>query len=413
MAFPAHAEKRVALVIGNSAYKLISPLENPRNDAAVMASTLKELGFNVVEAKNADRKGMARAIKDFGKRLRRAGPQSVGLFFYAGHGVQAGGSNFLIPLGAPIQDEEDLEIQAVSASWVLRQMKLAKNALNIVIMDACRNNPFRGIFRSATRGLARMNAPSGSLIAYAAAPGQLAADGKGANSPYTAALVAAMRKQGLPLEQVFKRERVAVEKATGNQQTPWEESSLKGDFYFRSKVAPKPAPFVSPAPATSGLTPEMLFWQSIQDSQRPEEFEAYLKTYPSGIFTPLARLRLENLKVQKSTSVAPTSKDNTQAVSQANFSGIWETSYGRMVLSQQGNQVMGLYKNNGGKIVGNVVGNKLQGQWQETLLRQETLLNLSSSGEMEFLMSEDGRSFSGQWRNFDSSDWTNWTGSRL
>ncbi len=152
VALPAGAAQRVALVVGNSDYKLISPLANPENDAALMAETLREVGFEVIEAKNADRRGMARAIRDFGKRLRRAGPDAVGLFYYAGHGVQAGGTNYLIPLGAAVEDEADLEIEAVSASWVLGQMESAGNALNVVILDACRNNPFKGAFRAATRG---------------------------------------------------------------------------------------------------------------------------------------------------------------------------------------------------------------------------------------------------------------------
>ena len=295
-ASPAGAAQRVALVVGNSDYTLVSPLANPANDAALMAAILREVGFEVIEAKNADRRGMARAIRDFGKRLRRAGPEAVGLFYYAGHGVQAGGTNYLIPLGAPVADEADLEIEAVSASWVLGQMESAGNALNVVILDACRNNPFKGAFRAATRGLARMNAPSGSLVAYSAAPGQVAADGTTDNSPYTAALVAAMREPGLALEQVFKRVRVAVEAATGEQQTPWEESSLKGDFYFVPQgstvtVTPPGAP-----PAFDARALELAFWQSIKDSDNPADFGAYLTQYPQGTFAGLATLRRDALK---------------------------------------------------------------------------------------------------------------------
>jgi uncharacterized caspase-like protein len=165
---PAGAAQRVALVIGNSDYELISALANPGNDAALMATTLREVGFEVVEATNADQKTMKRAMRDFGKRLRLAGPQAVGLFYYAGHGVQIAGTNYLIPVSAPVETEADLEIEAVMATWMLSQMAYAGNALNIVILDACRNNPFKGSFRAATQGLARMNAPSGSLVAYAA-----------------------------------------------------------------------------------------------------------------------------------------------------------------------------------------------------------------------------------------------------
>ncbi len=294
-ALPARAETRVALVIGNSDYALISALANPENDAALMAETLRAVGFEVIEANNADRRGMARAIREFGKRLRRAGPEAVGLFYYAGHGVQASGANYLIPLGAPVDTEADLEIEAVSAAWVLGQMEYAGNALNVVILDACRNNPFKGSFRASTRGLARMNAPSGSLVAYAAAPGQVAADGAGANSPYTAALVAAMREPGLPLEQVFKRVRVAVEAATGEQQTPWEESSLKGDFYFVPQgstvtVTPPGAP-----PAFDARALELALWETVKDSADPADFEDYLAQYPRGVFSGSAKRRLAAL----------------------------------------------------------------------------------------------------------------------
>ena len=299
-ALPAGAALRVALVVGNSDYKLIPALANPKNDAALMAETLRGVGFDVIETKNADRRGMARAIRDFGKRLRRAGPEAVGLFYYAGHAVEAGGTNYLIPLGAQIETEADLEIEAVSASWVLGQMEYAGNALNVVILDACRNNPFKGSFRAVTRGLARMNAPSGSLVAYAAAPGQVAADGTADNSPYTAALAAAMREPGLPLEGVFKRVRVAVEAATGEQQTPWEESSLKGDFYFVPQestvtVTPPGAPPAQPQPAFDARALELAFWNSIEKSADPADFEDYLARYRDGAFTGLAKRRLAAL----------------------------------------------------------------------------------------------------------------------
>ena len=290
----ASAEQRVALVIGNAAYTTVPALTNPANDAALMASTLGDVGFDVVTARDADRDEMAAAIREFGKRLRAAGPQAVGLFYYAGHGVQANGVNYLIPVDAPIGNEADLETAAVSAQWVLSQMDYAGNALNIVILDACRNNPFAGGFRSLGRGLARMDAPSGALVAYAAAPGQTAADGSGANSPYTAALADAMRTPGLDLEDVFKRVRVSVESATGRAQTPWEESSLKGDFFF----VPPAGATTPPADSTTAAhdqAVDLAFWDSIKDSTNPANFEAYLQQFPNGAFTPLARVRLAEL----------------------------------------------------------------------------------------------------------------------
>ena len=318
VAFPASAAQRVALVIGNSDYELISPLANPENDAALMAETLREVGFEVIEAKNADRRGMARAIRDFGKRLRGAGSDAVGLFYYAGHGVQAGGANYLIPLGAQVETEADLEIEAVSAGWVLGQMEYAGNGLNMVILDACRNNPFKGSFRSGGRGLARIETSAslrGTLIAYAAAPGEVARDGRGANSPYTAALAKAMGEPGLDLEDVFKRVRSSVESATGGAQVPWEESSLgEGDFYF---VPPKATamPATEPTPGAPAPTPgfdaravELAFWNSIEKSIKTETFEAYLAQYPNGTFAALARLRIVDLKEMETAALTPPSQ---------------------------------------------------------------------------------------------------------
>ena len=224
-------EPRIALVIGNSEYASGS-LANPANDARMIAESLSNLGFNVVTRRNADQMTMKRAIQDFGARLQKAGPGSVGLFYYAGHGVQLNGRNYLIPTGAHIDREGDVDIEAVSADWVIEQMRYARNRLNIVVLDACRNNPFARAARSMDRGLAVMDAPAGILIAYSTAPGSVAADGDASNSPYTEALARAMRDVHEPVEQVFKRVRIGVMNATAGRQVPWESSSLTGDFYF-------------------------------------------------------------------------------------------------------------------------------------------------------------------------------------
>lgn len=228
----AMAEKRIALVIGNGGYGKIGFLANPPNDARLIAQTLRGLGFEVIAHIDADQKTMKRAVSDFGDRLEAAGKDTIGLFYYAGHGVQVGGENYLIPLKAEINREKDVDIESVSANAVLANMAFAGNRLNIVILDACRSNPYKRGFRSAARGLARMQAASGTLIAYATAPGDVAADGSGANSPYSAALAVAMRQPGLQVEQMFKRVRVSVQHQTKDAQTPWESSSLTGDFYF-------------------------------------------------------------------------------------------------------------------------------------------------------------------------------------
>jgi formylglycine-generating enzyme required for sulfatase activity len=239
------AETRIALVIGNSEYSS-GPLPNPANDAKMISETLNNLGFDVVTRRNADQNTMKRAIQDFGARLEKAGPQAVGLFYYAGHGVQLNGRNYLIPTTAQIEREGDVEIEAVSADWVIEQMRYARNRLNIVILDACRNNPFTRSMRSVDHGLATMDAPAGILIAYSTAPGAVAADGSGRNSPYTEALSQAMRNLHEPVEQVFKHVRVGVMGATSGKQVPWESSSLTGDFYFA-----EPAKSSAEAPSTA------------------------------------------------------------------------------------------------------------------------------------------------------------------
>ncbi len=276
----AHAAKRVALVIGNSDYESISRLSNPKNDALLIASTLNEVGFEVVAAIDVDRREMGRAVKKFGRALRRAGKDAVGLFYFAGHGIQAQGVNYLIPLAAQIDDEADLDLEAISASDVLRQMETAGNGLNIVILDACRNNPLKGVTRSDRRGLARITAVSGSLIAFSAAPGQVAFDGRGGNSPFTTALAETILLPGLAVEHVFKRVRVVVEEVTGGAQTPWEESSLRGDFYFvpeatngkETLVAKSEKPKKLELAALAPTTSEDLLSQSTQRAATNESF---------------------------------------------------------------------------------------------------------------------------------------------
>lgn len=219
---------RTALVIGNGAYD-DAPLKNPVNDARAVASTLGKLGFHVIEKENLNMAQMLEAIQQFGKRIRQGG---VGLFYFAGHGVQFQGENYLIPVRSGIEFEEHIRYRAVNIGEVLAEMEVAKNGLNILILDACRNNPFKRTFRSSSSGLANVNAPIGTLIAYATAPGSVAQDGEGKNGLYTQELIKNMSLRGLKVEDVFKRVRVSVQEHTKNQQVPWESSSLVGDFYF-------------------------------------------------------------------------------------------------------------------------------------------------------------------------------------
>jgi len=230
-------ERRIALVIGNAKYKE-APLVNSVNDARDMAAALQRTGFEVIMAIDATQKEMNRAIAKFGDRLTT---DSVALFYYAGHGMQVRGKNYLIPIDAEIKSESSVRVESVDVDGVLDQ--LSTSDLNVVILDACRNNPFE---RRANRsvgaaGLAQMEAPKGSLIAYATAPGRTAADGEGRNGLYTQALLKYVQEPGLTIEQVFKNVRREVARATRDGQIPWESSSMTGDFYFLPGARPPPA----------------------------------------------------------------------------------------------------------------------------------------------------------------------------
>ncbi len=224
------ASQRVALVIGNSNYDA-GPLLNPGNDARAMAKALRETGFEVMEYIDLqDQADMKKAIREFGRKIQNGG---VGLFYYAGHGIQVNGKNYLIPTKAQIYAEEEVEYESVDVGFVMAQMEIARNRMNIIILDACRNNPFARSWRSAASGLAFINAPTGTLIAYSTAPGSVASDGTGANGLYTEMLLKQIRRKGLKIEDVFKNVRSEVLERSNRMQTPWESSSLVGDFYFR------------------------------------------------------------------------------------------------------------------------------------------------------------------------------------
>jgi uncharacterized caspase-like protein len=235
---PARAERRVALVIGNSGYQNVSRLDNPKNDAALMAETLAGIGFSLVGGGaqlDLDKPGLDAAVQSFGRQIQGA---DVALFYYAGHGVQVSGSNYLVPVNANPVREADVDFQMVDVNVVLRQMQGAGTRLKIVILDACRNNPFgvRGL-RAAEGGLAQMRAPDGTLISYATQPGSVALDGGDGHSPYTRALAATVRRAGLDLFQTFNQVGLAVMRATAGAQQPWVASSpIDGTFYFVAPV---------------------------------------------------------------------------------------------------------------------------------------------------------------------------------
>jgi hypothetical protein len=234
----AFAETRTALVIGNSEYSF-GPLVNPANDAKLMGETLAQTGFKVNTVLNADRQAMQCALLDFSRDIRDK--DTVGLFYFAGHGVQVNGQNYLIPIDADIKAESEVKIFGINVDEFVATLERADGRTNIVILDSCRNNPFGSAGRSLNKGLAAIDAPTGTFIAYSTAPGQIALDGEGANSPYATALAKALVEPNIPIEQAFKLTRRDVLNVTKSTQTPWESSSLTGDFVFAPKADPTPA----------------------------------------------------------------------------------------------------------------------------------------------------------------------------
>lgn len=234
----AGSGNRVALVVGNSKYRA-GPLPNPVRDARLLSERLSAIGFDVVRLENASQAQMRRAIDDFGKRMESA---QTALFFYAGHGLQIDGENYLIPVDANVRRAEDVDIASVALSRLLKRMNSAPTPVKLVILDACRDNPFEAASRSMTRGLALItSAPTGTIIAYATSPGTTAADGKTGHSPYTAALAEHINHSGWKVEDVFKAVSRDVKAATDGVQQPWLTSSLDGDFYFVPAADDEPA----------------------------------------------------------------------------------------------------------------------------------------------------------------------------
>lgn len=228
-------EQRLALLIGNSSYTHGGSLANPVNDVRAMKTALEGLGFTVFKYENCPQKTMKRAMDEFGRELKG---KDVGLFFYAGHGVQVKGHNYLIPVDAKLDNENDAEYDCVRADRVLAKMESVGSRTNIVILDACRDNPFERSWHRGTEGvgLAFMNAPSGSLIAYSTAPGKTALDGQGKNSPYTSALLEHLNTPNITVIEMFQGVRSAVIARSESKQIPWESTSLRGNFYFSTRV---------------------------------------------------------------------------------------------------------------------------------------------------------------------------------
>ena len=295
----AEAAKRVALVIGNNSYKTLPDLNNARTDARGMAAKLKELGWSVILKQDASRRDISRSLADFEGRLKDA---EVGLVFYAGHGIQKNGTNYLVPSNAQIEIEEDLRLEGVDAGEFLNTMERAGAPLNIVILDACRDNPLPKRSRSGARGLSAPAIPKGikgTAIFYSAAPGQVAQDGpSGGHGVFTGELLKVLDQPGLKLEEVFKQTATKVAAVTNGSQDPWINSSVKGDFYFRDGQKPiKHLHKDNKKSDNSNL--EAAFWSSIQGSENPADYEDYLLQFKNGIFTRLAQRRVKELRRQQ------------------------------------------------------------------------------------------------------------------
>jgi hypothetical protein len=316
MLFSAHAakaDKRVAFVVGNGAYKNVAQLPNPPIDAKAMAAVLRNVGFDVVEGTNLTRDTMTEKLLDFGKKAQGA---DVAVFFYAGHGIAISGTNYLLPIDADIKSEMDVKLGAAINIDLTLDQTMSDAKVKLVFLDACRDNPFAAKIKSnsATRsvsvqsGLAEMKSGEGTLIAFATGPGQTALDGQeGTNSPFTRALIAHITTPGVEIQQAMTEVRAQVNEETNKGQLPWGHTNLIGSVYLNPAAAPAAGAATSPslaavAPASGASDVELEFWRSVKESNKPEELNAYLSSYPNGQFKSLALARIAALENGASTA---------------------------------------------------------------------------------------------------------------
>jgi hypothetical protein len=314
----ALADKRVAFVVGNGAYKNVAQLPNPPIDAKAMAATLRNVGFEVIEGTNLTRDTMTAKLLDFGKKAQGA---DIAVFYYAGHGIAISGTNYLLPIDADIKSEMDVKLGAAINVDVTLDQTMGDAKVKLVFLDACRDNPFAAKIKANTtrsvavgQGLAEMKSGEGTLIAFATGPGQTALDGQeGTNSPFTRALIAHITEPGIEIQQALTEVRAQVSDETSKGQLPWGHTNLTGSVYL-NPAAPPPAPAAATAaPASPGAastlattTPstdvELEFWRSVKDSKKPEELNAYLSSYPNGQFRSLALARVAELDGSSGTA---------------------------------------------------------------------------------------------------------------
>ncbi|MBR0757939.1 caspase family protein [Bradyrhizobium jicamae] len=325
----AYADKRVAFVVGNGAYKNVTPLPNPTIDANAMAATLRNVGFDVVEGSNLTRDKMTEKLLDFGRKAQGA---DVAVFYYAGHGIAVSGTNYLLPIDADIKSEMDVKLGAAINIDLTLDQTMSDAKVKLVFLDACRDNPFAAKIKSnsATRsvnvqtGLAEMKSGEGTLIAFATGPGQTALDGKeGANSPFTRALIANITQPGVEIQQAMTMVRAQVNEETSKGQLPWGHTNLIGAVYLNGAPAAGASIAVAAvaptAPAGGGASDvELEFWRSIKDSNKPEELKAYLTSYPNGQFKPLALARIASLE-SGSAAQSTATRNLTTGIDPATF----------------------------------------------------------------------------------------------
>lgn len=313
----AKADRRVAFVVGNGAYKNVAQLPNPPIDAKAMAATLRNVGFEVIEGSNLTRDQMTEKLLDFG---RKAQGSDVAVFYYAGHGIAVSGSNYLLPVDADIKSEMDVKLGAAINIDLTLDQTMGDAKVKLVFLDACRDNPFAAKIKSnsATRsvnvqsGLAEMKSGEGTLIAFATGPGQTALDGQeGNNSPFTRALIDNITKPGVEIQQAMTSVRAQVNEETHKGQLPWGHTNLIGAVYLnpaqQSQQVANAAPTASssaPAAAASSSSDgvELEYWRSVKETNKPEELNAYLSAYPNGQFKALALARLAAIQNGPSTT---------------------------------------------------------------------------------------------------------------
>jgi uncharacterized caspase-like protein len=303
----ALAENRLALVIGQSAYRAVTPLPNPANDAKAMSKLLGDAGFDVTAADDLSQKELNERVADFTARIAEKGPDTVALVFYAGHGLQIDGENYLVPVDVDPKREADIPLQAVRLNDVLNTLNAVPSKMRILMLDACRNNPFPAINRTAGHGLAMVDTKTGApgtFVSFSTSPGAEAEDGDGADSPYTKALLSVVREPGLPIEEAFKRVRVAVNRATNGRQTPWDSSSLTENFNFIIGTGTLAAANAGPKPELTGRSvdewrqrlkgkPAAFAHEMIVADGTVEAYQAFVDLFVQSAFAAEARAWLE------------------------------------------------------------------------------------------------------------------------